>query len=172
MKGCNEMVIEQYYEVLGLKSSASPQQVKEAYCNLAKTWHPDRFFNNPQLRQQAEVKIKLVNQAYEVIKSYCLELDCTDSVSSSSIKTERTNPEFYYQQGVINAKLQRFTEAIEYFSRAIRIDSKYIKAYQYRGFVREQLGLQNAAQSDFDMVFKRNCPGRRSGIISSQEKVW
>jgi WD40 repeat protein len=148
------MVIEQYYEVLGLKSSASPQKVKEAYRNLAKTWHPDRFFNDPQLRQQAEVKIKLINQAYEAIKSYCLEPDCTDSVSASSIKTERTNPELYYQQGVTNAKLQNFTEAIKDFSRAIRIDSEYIKAYQYRGFIREKLGLQNAAKSDFDMVFK------------------
>ncbi|MGL5831615.1 MAG: DnaJ domain-containing protein [Waterburya sp.] len=148
------MVIEQYYEVLGLKSSASPQKVKEAYRNLAKTWHPDRFFDNPQLKQQAEVKIKLINQAYEAIKSYCLEPDYTDSVSSSSIKTERTNPEFYYQQGVTNAKLQKFTEAIKDFSHAIRIDSEYIKAYQYRGFIREKLGLQNAAKSDFDMVFK------------------
>jgi WD40 repeat protein len=148
------MVIEQYYEVLGLKPSASPQQIKEAYRNLAKTWHPDRFFNDLQLRQQAEAKIKLINQAYEAIKSYCLEFDCANSVSSSSIKTERTNPEFYYQQGLINAELKKFTEAIEDFSRAIRIDSEYIKAYQYRGFIREKLGLQNAAQSDFDMVFK------------------
>lgn len=30
------------YEILGLKPEASPAEVKEAYRDLVKVWHPDR----------------------------------------------------------------------------------------------------------------------------------
>jgi WD40 repeat protein len=146
------MIVEQYYEILGLKPNASLDEVKKAYRNLAKNWHPDRFFNDPQLKQQAEEKIKLINQAYEALQSQGFNIKSLDSCSE--IKTERTDPEFYYKQGVAKAELEQFTEAVEDFSRAIRIDPEHIKAYQYRGFIREKLGLQNAARSDFDAVFR------------------
>ena len=50
------------YEILGLKLHASPNQVKQAYHELAKTWHPDRFLE-PQQKQEAEEKIKTINDA-------------------------------------------------------------------------------------------------------------
>lgn len=53
-----------YYEVLGLSRNATDQDVKSAFRNLAKDYHPDR---NPG-DQEAEHKFKEVNEAYEVLK--------------------------------------------------------------------------------------------------------
>lgn len=52
-----------YYEVLGLDRSASPDEIKRAYRKLAKQYHPDM---NPD-DKEAEVKFKEVNEAYEIL---------------------------------------------------------------------------------------------------------
>jgi molecular chaperone DnaJ len=53
-----------YYEVLGLKKTAVEQDIKNAFRNLAKQYHPDC---NPG-DGEAERRFKEVNEAYEVLK--------------------------------------------------------------------------------------------------------
>ncbi len=52
------------YEVLGVSKDASPEEIKKAYRNLAKKYHPDRYINNP-LSDLAAEKFKEINEAYE-----------------------------------------------------------------------------------------------------------
>ncbi|HWS89894.1 MAG TPA: J domain-containing protein [Pyrinomonadaceae bacterium] len=60
---------ERYYELLGVRPGASAQELKEAYRDLAKVWHPDRFAHDPRLQQKAQEKLKEVNEAYERLTS-------------------------------------------------------------------------------------------------------
>lgn len=52
-----------YYEVLGLQKGASEDEIKKAFRQLAKKYHPDL---NPG-DKEAEAKFKEVNEAYEVL---------------------------------------------------------------------------------------------------------
>lgn len=52
-----------YYEVLGISKGATDEEVKKAYRQAAKKYHPDL---NPG-DKEAEAKFKEVNEAYEVI---------------------------------------------------------------------------------------------------------
>ncbi len=52
-----------YYEVLGVDKSASAEDIKKAYRQLAKKYHPDLNPGN----KEAEEKFKEVNEAYEVL---------------------------------------------------------------------------------------------------------
>lgn len=57
------------HEVLGVSEGASAQELKVAYRDLAKVWHPDRFAHDPRLQQKAQEKLKEINEAYEQLTS-------------------------------------------------------------------------------------------------------
>jgi len=52
------------YEVLGIKPGASEAEIKAAYRELVKKYHPDKYQDNP-LGNLAEEKMQEINQAYE-----------------------------------------------------------------------------------------------------------
>ena len=55
---------ENYYDILGVSKSATPDELKQAYRKLALQYHPDRNKDNPKV---AEEKFKKINQAYETL---------------------------------------------------------------------------------------------------------
>lgn len=52
-----------YYSILGITKTASPEEIKQAFRKLARKYHPDVNPGN----KQAEAKFKEVNEAYEVL---------------------------------------------------------------------------------------------------------
>lgn len=59
--------IQRYYDILGLKPSATAEEIKEAYRDLATVWHPDRFPRDSRLRYKAQQRLKEINVAYEAL---------------------------------------------------------------------------------------------------------
>lgn len=54
------------YEVLGVRQGASEEEIKAAYKELVKKYHPDKYQNNP-LSDLAEEKLQEVNEAYDML---------------------------------------------------------------------------------------------------------
>ncbi|MEH1909010.1 MAG: DnaJ C-terminal domain-containing protein [Nostoc sp.] len=52
-----------YYAILGVSKTATPEEIKQAFRKLARKYHPDVNPNN----KQAEARFKEVSEAYEVI---------------------------------------------------------------------------------------------------------
>lgn len=52
-----------YYSTLGLSENATQDEIKSAYRNLAKKWHPDLNKDNPE----AEGKFKQINEANDIL---------------------------------------------------------------------------------------------------------
>lgn len=54
------------YQILGVPETATDAEVKKAYLNLARKYHPDNYHDNP-LADLAQEKMKEINAAYEQI---------------------------------------------------------------------------------------------------------
>lgn len=53
-----------YYQVLGLPSSATEEEIKRAYRQLARSHHPDK---NPDRTDEAKAQFLILQQAYDVL---------------------------------------------------------------------------------------------------------
>ena len=52
------------YSVLGVSQNATDEEIKKAYREQARKYHPDNYANNP-LSDLAEEKMQEINEAYD-----------------------------------------------------------------------------------------------------------
>ena len=60
------MSVNDPYEVLGVSPNATDDEVKAAYREMARKYHPDNYTNNP-LSELAQEKMQEINEAYDTI---------------------------------------------------------------------------------------------------------
>ena len=77
-----------YYKILEVDKNASPEVIEKAYKALVKKYHPDLQESN--MRQKAEEKIKLINEAYEVLSNPISKAKYDETLS----KTEHSEEDF------------------------------------------------------------------------------
>ncbi len=140
------------YQVLGISPSATDEQVKEAYRNLAKKYHPDQYTDSP-LKDLADEKMKEINDAYDTItaqrkgrgrqsygggynpvgndansgfrdvRSLILAGRIADAEQIlNGVPPERRNAEWYFLKGSVLYRRGWLEEAKDHFSRACQMD--------------------------------------------------
>ena len=89
-----------YYRVLGLQNGATKEEIKQAYRDLVKVWHPDRFSaDDERLRRMAEAKLKEINEAHGFITAHGApvsnidEMDVNDATQYITAITRNVNGE-------------------------------------------------------------------------------
>lgn len=81
------------YEILGVSRNATEEEVKKAYRELARKYHPDNYVGSP-LADLASEKMKEINEAYDTIMKNIHKRDKSTedtSTSSESGGEERTS---------------------------------------------------------------------------------
>ncbi|TKW17984.1 hypothetical protein SEVIR_5G404700v4 [Setaria viridis] len=56
---------ELYHKILNIPKDTSPQEIRAAYKNLVKKWHPDK--HPPSSKPEAEARFKAISEAYEAL---------------------------------------------------------------------------------------------------------
>jgi curved DNA-binding protein CbpA len=120
-----------YYAALGLLPSATPQQIRERFHQLARERHPDRFQGDA--KAQAETEFQSVTEAFNVLndparrRQHDLELlrPVTRPADSQQLL------KVYLQRGVKAYKEGNFIEAVDNFSRATQADPSSAQAWHH-----------------------------------------
>ncbi|VDQ10356.1 unnamed protein product [Trichobilharzia regenti] len=90
-----------YYDVLGVKKSASPSEIRSAFIELSKKYHPDKYRGDSEM-------FKRINEAYSVLSQEKTRRMYDATLTSSS--SAKSSP--YYSQPW--SDYDRTTGAYEY----------------------------------------------------------
>ena len=82
--------VKQCLEILGVTPNTTPDQIKVAYRDLVKVWHPDRFVHDKRLQQKAEEKLKEINEAYEQLQSAFAHAESRQAQASAASEIKPT----------------------------------------------------------------------------------
>jgi len=148
------------YEVLGVSEDSTDEEIKKAYRELVKKYHPDQYGNNP-LSELASEKLKEINLAYDTITKNRAAgktggsntyTDSTTQAEFSSIVSliragrldeaqmalesmpgNKRTAYWYYLMGEVAKRKGWYDQARQYFQTAINMEpnnAAYRQAYQ------------------------------------------
>ncbi len=136
------------YRVLGVSPAASDDEVRSAYRELAKKYHPDNYANNP-LNDLANEKMTEINNAYDEIMnmrrggsaergeyasdgapgsfSQVRYLIKNGNITEAerllnNVSESRRNAEWYFLMGSVDYSRGWFNDAYNNFSKAVAMD--------------------------------------------------
>lgn len=146
-----------YYEILEVDKRASSEIIKKSYSTLAKKYHPD--LQPEDMKQDAEEKFKLINEAYEVLSDSEKRKSYDASLSDNMISKEEYDSIYMENQklkGIINEMQKEYSqnsfsshnnqeENVNYFEDA--------KANQQQNYSNESI---NNMQQDYYNEYMNN----------------
>ncbi len=106
-----------YYEILGIDTDASAEQIKEAYLYKVNILHPDRLAEmSERIRSLAENDLKKVNLAYQVLSNpqKRRQYDTTRFGSTEAIRDVRKAGEAKKPQPEVYPETIYFDKAMPY----------------------------------------------------------
>lgn len=159
------------YSVLGIPKNATDEEVKNAYREQARKYHPDHYTDNP-LADLAAEKMKEINEAYDQImderrnKGSAHKRSGGDYSSASSafpevrslinqgrleeaqeildgVPPQSRNAEWYFLNGTVLYRRGWFDNAFTSFSTASRMDPGNAEYYNAMNNAQRQSGRQN-----------------------------
>jgi len=81
--------MENYYSILEISESATPEEITQAYRLLLQVWHPDRFHHSPTLLKKAERKSREINAAFDTLSNPELKQRYDDGLRAGGVRQER-----------------------------------------------------------------------------------
>lgn len=98
---------QRYRAILGLQEGFTPARLKQAYRDLAKVWHPDRFADDERLGKKAARQLARINEAYAYLK------DNPRPSTSANVATSQPDEKAEAPSGANNDKRSRTESATQ-----------------------------------------------------------
>ena len=134
-----------YYEILQVSKDATLEEIKAAFRNLARQYHPDLNPGNSALQE----KFKQICQAYEVLRDSVKRRQYDQpSDFETREQTTRLNYKDFYVRGAEKALEKDYQGAIENYSRAIELNPDFFQAYRKRCEANYKLGDDRGVLAD------------------------
>lgn len=133
------------YEVLGVREGASEAEIKTAYKELARKYHPDKYVDNP-LSDLAEQKMQEINTAYDMLMKgdtgnggnygsqsgaarsdfmqvrRDIDMGNLSAAETALGNSSNRNAEWFFLKGVIASRKGWYDEAVNDLQTAVNMD--------------------------------------------------
>ena len=109
------------YSILGITRDATDEEIKNAYRNMARKYHPDNYNDDNPLKELAKEKMQEINQAYDDIQKERINGSSGSSYDSSSSYTS-SEPTGIYRDIRMKINEGRFGEAESMLAGVYEVD--------------------------------------------------
>jgi len=161
------------YSVLGVNKDATDDEIKNAYRELARKYHPDNYQDNP-LSDLADEKMKEINEAYDEIVNSRRNKKSSNNNSGfngntasafpevrsliaqnrleqaqevlDGVPIQQRNAEWYFLNGTVLYRRGWFDQAYTSFATACRMDPTNM---EYRSALNRAQGQANAGYNPY-----------------------
>jgi tetratricopeptide (TPR) repeat protein len=171
--------IDRCYSILGVGYGASSEELKLAYHDLVREWHPDKHQHDAKVQKRAEEKLKQINVAYAKLKDYRPSHALRGSAARSAQQerepsrpayeaqwqrasatagprpTESNEPNVshramaHYERGRVAFEAGEWTEAISDLMQAVCLKPNIADAYVLLGRAYTEVKMHAKAVSSF-----------------------
>jgi tetratricopeptide (TPR) repeat protein len=114
-----------FYQILNIPRTASDEEVKKAYFQMARRFHPDRFGTDvaKEYKRQIDEVFDAITNAYRTLSNKALRT-AYDAKSAPAAQDEAQSAgksaEIKFRQGKTLYNQERYSEAVSYLREAIR----------------------------------------------------
>jgi DnaJ-class molecular chaperone len=159
------MDINRCFEILELDRSASVEDAKQAYKDIANVWHPDRFSHSPRLREKAEKKLKEINMAYATVKSFLSRRGDAKWESGAATKTPTQ------ADGAHKAKPKAATRTQDRTERAFEAGTRiFLEVCSYLYTTLRQVAEKQSLKTEGESRVQAEGPKQRQHRSASTEE--
>lgn len=179
--------MDKFYEVLGLKKTASDEEIKKTYSNLIRKYDPNNY-DKAELKKHAKEKTKQIIEAFDNIMNFKraekiqnneketekdendVFLKIEDLIENNflqqaeeeliNIPQEKRTARWYFLKGVVLYRKGWLLEASNFFAIAVKLEpsnEEYKKALE-RATWQKNGGFSNPQSRDFNNPYPTNTP--------------
>ena len=141
-----------YYEILEVSQNASPEVIEKVYKLLVKKYHPD--LQEITNKQESEVKIKLINEAYETLSNAEKRKIYDQEISNKFIEIEKYNS-LLYENIELKNKLNNVQKSINSYRNNIQ-NPHYNNTTNYNYNESNDTNYNNSPNNNFDRNTYKN----------------
>jgi len=116
-----------FYQILGLPTDASPEDVKRSYFRLARKFHPDLFGRDlpSEATQKIDAVFDHITKAYQTLSDETKKNDYNGQLAAPPTEDKRRNiakeAEKRFRQGKFLFSQARYEEALVFLEQAVRL---------------------------------------------------
>jgi curved DNA-binding protein CbpA len=114
-----------YYAILGLAKTASPDDIKKAYLRLARDNHPDRI-RDPEQKVEADRKFQLITEAYNQLREEKARREY-DRTLDRKVRTPEEEARLFFKNGELQEQSREYTNALKYYYEAMRLQPEKLE---------------------------------------------
>jgi curved DNA-binding protein CbpA len=108
-----------YYQVLGISKTSTPDEIKSAYKKLARDNHPDRFREAAE-KADADRRFQLITEAYNHLRDERLRREY-DRTLDRKVRTPEEEARLFFKNAELRQQSRDYENALKFYYEAMRL---------------------------------------------------